>query len=174
MPKNQKGMICVLNRWEWEEQRQNGLLPDCRNHRHTSRRRLYERSGQARFADRTLADVYDAQLELIGFIVEVAGRARWCEKLGNQGCKAWIDASSMETINVHLNRFQAMIEVGRRRFEVIKLPKWHGNKPGIPPRSALITETLKSHSPCGLTAKESEANAEAGWAARRAQRDQER
>jgi hypothetical protein len=121
-----------------------------------------------------LAQVYDAQQQLIGFIVEVAGRVRWCEKLGDQGCKVWIDSACTKTINIHLNRFQAMIDVGQRPFEVIKLPKWRGNKAGVPPRNALITETIRSHSPCSITTKDSELNAEGALRERRAQRDQDR
>lgn len=173
MSKNNKGMICLLSPREWEDRRVNRVVPDCRNHRHLSRRRVCEFFGEARFADRTLAHVYDAQQQLIGFIVEIAGRVRWCEKLGDQECKVWIDAASTKTINANLNRFQAMIDAGQRPFEVITLPKRRGNKPGIPPRDAVVSETLRSHSPCTITAKDSELNAEGALRKRRAQHDQE-
>src|SRR5438270_8160511 len=146
MSKNNKGMICLLSSQEWEQRRVNRVVTDCRNHRHLSRRRVCELFGDARFADRILGHVYDAQQRLMGLIVEFAGRVRWCEKLEDQGCKVWIDSSRIKAINVHIDRFQAMINAGQRPFEVIRLPKWCGNKTGIPPRDALITETLRSHS----------------------------
>lgn len=167
-------MICLLSPWEWEDWGANRVVPDCRNHQHISRRRAYEHFGEARFADRILAHVYDAQQQLIGFIVEVAGRVRWCEKLGDQQCKVWINAACIKLIDAHLNRFQAMIDAGQQPFEIINLPKLRGNKPGIPPRDAAVSETHRSHSPCALTAKDSELNAEGKLGERRAQRDQER
>jgi len=167
-------MICLVNPWEWEDWDVNRVVPDCRNHPHLSRRRAYEHFGRARFADRILAEVYDAPQQPIGFIVELAGRVRWCEKLGDQECKVWSDPACIETINTHLNRIQAMIDAGQRVFEIINLPKLRRNKPGIPPRDAVVSETLRSHSPCALTAKDSELNAEGKLRERRAQRDQER
>jgi hypothetical protein len=174
MSKNKKGMICLLNPWECEDWDANRVVPDCRNHRHLSRRRAYEHFSEARFADLILAHVCDAQQQLIGFIVEVAGRVRWCEKLGDQECKVWINAASVKSIDAHLNRFQAMIDAGQRPFEFINLPKLRGNKAGIPPRDAVVNETLRNHSPTALTAKDSELNAEGKLRERRAQRTQER
>jgi hypothetical protein len=174
MSKNNKGMICLLNPWEWEDRRVNRVVPDCRNHKHLSRRRVFEHSGKVRFADRILAEVYDAQRHLVGFIVEVAGRVRWCEELGDQECRIWLDAASTETINTHLNRFQAVIDAGQRLFEVITLPKRRGNKPGIPPRDAIVNETLRSNSRCSLTSKDSELNAEGALRKLRTERDHER
>ena len=174
MAKNDKGMVCLLNAWEVEDRRVNNAVLDCRNHRHLSRRRLYELFGDARFADRTLAHVYDAQQQLIGFVVEIAGRVRWCEKSGDHQCEVRIDTVCIKTINAHLNRFQAMIDAGQRPFEVVRLPTWRGIKPRIPPRDAVISEILRSHSPCSITARESELNAEGALKERRAQRDQER
>jgi rRNA processing protein Gar1 len=174
MAKNNKGMVCLLNAWEVEEARVNHAVPDCRNHRHLSKRRVCELSGDARFADRILAHVYDARQQLIGFIVEIAGRVRWCDKLGQRKCEVTRDAACIETINAHLNRFQDMIDVGQLPFEVVKLPNWRGNKPCIPPRDAVIVEVLRSFSPSSLTAKDSELGAEGAWRARRAHRNKER
>ena len=86
MSKNNKGMICFLHPWEWEDYRVTGVRPDCRNHRHITRRRAFELTGDTRYAARTLANVFDTQ-QLIGFIVEVAGRTRWCQKRGTYECK---------------------------------------------------------------------------------------
>lgn len=86
-------------------------------------------------------------------------------------CKVWICAACIKTINTHLDRFQAMIDAGEGTFEIIKLPKC---RVGKPPRDAAISETLRSHSPCALTAKEAELVAEYAWMERREQRDQER
>jgi hypothetical protein len=160
MSKNNKGMVCLLSPIEAEELRSNRVAPDCRRHRHLSRRRVFELFGDARFADRTLAHVYDAQKQILGLIVEVAGRVRWCERLGDQGCKVWIDVASAATINAHLSRLQALVDNRQRHFEIIELPKRRGNTPGIPSRSAALSETLRSYSPCSITAKESELNAE--------------
>jgi hypothetical protein len=135
---------------------------------------VYERSGKVRFADRILAHVYDAQQELIGFLVEVAGRVRWCEESGSRGCKVAIDAACIETINEHLNRFQAMIDSGQASFQVITLPEWRRHKAAILPRAAMISAALRSHSSCAITAKDSELNAEGALRERRAQRNQER
>ncbi len=172
MAKNNKGMICLLQPWEWEDYHANGARPDCRNHGHLSRRRACELLGQARFADRSLAHVYDSQEHCVGFIVEVAGRVRWCEKRGDKKREVTIDAACYKSINAHLNRLQAMVDAGEQPFEIIKLSSWRGMKPGIPPRAAMISETLRSHSPCGITANESELNAEGALARKRAQRPQ--
>ena len=174
MSKNNKGMICLLNLWESEDRRTNGIAPDCRNHRHLSRRRVFELFGEVRFADRILAHVYDAHPQLIGFIVEVARRVRWCQNSGDLSGKVTIDAACIETINAHLNRFQAMIDAGEEPFEIIKLPKWRGNKLHPPPRGAIINEVLRSHRPSSITAKESELNAEGALRERRAERDRKR
>ena len=174
MAKNNKGMVCLLNAWEVEDRRVNNAVLDCRNHRHLSRRRLYELFGDARFADRTLAHVYDAQQQLIGFVVEIAGRVRWCEKSGDHQCKVRIDPACIKTINAHLNRFQAMIDAGQRPFEVIKLPDWRGSKPCIPPRDAVTSNYSEAFSPSSLTAKDSELCADGAWKARRAHRNKER
>jgi hypothetical protein len=173
MSKNNKGMICLLNAWEWEDLPTGGT-PDCRNHPHLSRRRLCERVGDARFADRVLADVYDVQGQRIGFIVQVANRVIWADNLGNWKSRVKIDPASWKTINGHLNRLQAITDSGERpRCETIKLTKCRAITVRIPPRDAAINETLRSHSPCALTANESELNAEWGWIERREQRDQE-
>ncbi len=164
-------MVCLLNPWEWQDWSVNRVLPDCRNHRHISRRRAYEHFGEARFADRILAHVYDAQQELMGFIVEVVGRVRWCQKFGVQGCEVWINAACIRTIDAHLSRFQAMIDAGQRPFEIINLPKLRGSRPGIPPRDAVVSKTLRSHSPCALTAQDSELNAEGKLRERRTKQE---
>jgi hypothetical protein len=164
MSKNSKGMICLLNSWEWEDQRVNGVKPDCRNHRHLSSRRLYERIGDARFADAILAHIYDVRYRLLGFIVEVAKRVRWADHSGDQRCGVRMDSACWKLVSAHLNRFQTMIDAGQRPFEIVTLPI----KPVTPPRDAAISETLRSHSPCALTAKESELNAE--WRFGRAER----
>src|SRR5271166_5849199 len=120
MSKNRKGMVCVTNPWEYEDWRANGILPDCRNHRHLSRRRAFELFG-GRLAGQNLAHVYDAQQQFLGYIGEFAGQVRWCEKSRVPASTALaFDASYTETIKSHLNRFQAMIDAGQASFEVIK------------------------------------------------------
>ncbi len=172
MSKNKKGMICLLSPLECQELSVNHVAPDCRRHLHLSRRRVCELFDDARFADRTLAHVYDAQEHLLGFVVEVAGRVRWCEKLGDEGCKVWIDPVARAVIYDHLDRIQAILSRQQPRFEVIVLPKRRGSRPGVPTRNAVLSETLRSHSPCSLTAKDSELNVEGVLRDRRA-RDRE-
>ena len=86
MAKNRKGMICLLQEWEIESLLA-GVPLDCRSHRHLSRRRVFERRNDSRFADRILVRVYDAKGELLGLIVEVAGQARWAFDYGWNGMK---------------------------------------------------------------------------------------
>jgi hypothetical protein len=131
MSKNNKGMVCLLNRWEWVTRGIGGEKPDCRNHRHISRRRLYERSGDARFADELLARVYDAQDQLLGFIVVVAKQARWADHVGNLGCQVRIDPTGWKLISAELDRFQTVIDAGQSSPGFVKLSDWSGLKPGI-------------------------------------------
>ena len=166
-------MICLLNPWEHDSRGVPSPPLDCRNHKHLSRRRLCERFGVPRFADRILAHVYDdGRHELLGFIVRVADRVQWFEKQADQHGKIWIPAVWVKTIMAHTHRLQAMIDIGQRPFEIIELPKRRGKSPGSPPRDAVVSETLRSHSPCGITARDSELNAEWGYRDRRGQRNQ--
>jgi hypothetical protein len=81
MAKNNKGMVCCIHPWEFEATTK-GEAVDCRNHRHLSRRRAFELTNDARFADRILVEVYGHKEQLIGAIVEMAGRVRWAVSYG--------------------------------------------------------------------------------------------
>jgi hypothetical protein len=161
MSKNKKGMICLLNSWEHDIRGVSTPAVDCRNHKHLSRRRACERFGISGFADRILAHVYDnGRHELLGFIVAVADRAEWFEKQANQDGKFWIPPAWVKKIEAHTYRLQALINDQHEPFEVIELPMRRGNSFGSPPRDALVSESLRSHSSSGITARESESNAE--------------
>jgi hypothetical protein len=118
--------------------------------------------------------VYDAEWRFVGVIVEIAKRARWADHERERRCEVKIDPACRKIINSHLNRFQAMIDAGQQPYEVISLTPWRGSKPRVPSREAIISETLKSYSPCSLTANDSELCAEGAWAERRAQRHRTR
>ena len=159
MSKNRKGMICILSSHEVRDFHEKQVQPDCSNHRHLSRRRVFERLRDARFADCILAQVYDAH-GLLGFIVNVAGTVRWCEGPGDHGCKAWIDAISRRAIDEHVRRIQALVDAGNQPYdELIQLPQRRFSKRGVPSRGAAVNQTLRSHSPCSITARDSELNA---------------
>jgi hypothetical protein len=167
--KNNKGMVCVLTSCESQDL-QNGIRPDCRNHRHISRRRAFEHTGDVRFADRTLARVVDAKNQLAGFIVEVAGKARWATDYGPNWTwrgatfhrKCWV------TLNALLKDFQILLDARKPIPDCVQL-EWSGIRVRLPNRDAAISEALRNHSPCSITAKESELNADAALRVKRAQ-----
>lgn len=162
-------MICVLNGWEWEDLRRNGVVPDCRNHRHLSRRRACERFEDARLADRILAYVYNSQNKRIGLIAQVGPRVIWTRRLGDLKPEAGLVSAQWEMVNAHLKRFQAIIDSGNRPVvNTITLPECR--KEPMITRDAAISQTLREHSPCSITARESELNAEGAWRKRQAQR----
>lgn len=171
MSKNHKGMVCLLSAAELRELRANSIAPDCRLHRHLSRRRVCQLFGDARFADRILAYVYFAQKEFLGFIVESGGIVRWCEKSDDERDKVWIDPISRAAIASHVNRIQASIPKNDQQFPIlIEIPPQR-SRPGVPSRRSVLSETLRSHSPCSITAKESELNAEGAVKNRRIRGD---
>jgi hypothetical protein len=92
--------------------------------------------------------------------VAVADRAEWFEKQADQDGKFWIPPAWVKIIEAHTHRLQALINDQQKPFEVIELPTRRGNSPGSPPRDALVSESLRSHSPCGITARDSELNAD--------------
>jgi hypothetical protein len=174
MSKNRKGMICLLNSWEWEDQQVNGIVPDCCNHHHISRRRACERFEDARFADHVLAYVYDFRDRRVGFIAQIGNRVIWTRHDGDWKSVVLIVRAQRKIIDAHIARFQAMIDTGKQPFfEKISLPPGSMESRN-PSCGAAINQTLKSQSPCSTTAHESELNAEGPLAEQRRQRDHER
>jgi hypothetical protein len=170
MSKNKKGMICILNDWESKDWHENGISPDCRNHRHLSRRRVCERLDDARFADRILAHVYNSRRQRIGSIAQVGQRVIWTRHCGDLRCDLGIANEQREMINAHLKRLQGMIDSGKRLFaDAITLPQCR-TEPRNPPQKAAINETIRSYSPSSLTTRDSELNAEYVWLSKRSER----
>ena len=169
--KSSKGVFCVLAPWELEDTNR-GVAPDCRNHRHVSKRRAFDRTGDVRFASRTLASVFASRGELIGFIVEVGGRARWALHHGEnwKGPINKLHPGCWATINAYLNQYQTLIDSKQATPSVINLD-WQGTKGRLLPRNAAISDALRGYSPCAITATDSIANAEGAVAARRAKRN---
>jgi hypothetical protein len=171
MSKSNKGMICILGTREWEDWDHRGVSPDCRNHRHISRRRACERFDDARFADEILAHVYNSQHKRIAFIARLGQRVIWTRHWGDLRSELGIVSAQSEMINTHVKRIQAAIDSGKQPFvEAIILPRCR-TEPRYPPRGAAISQTLREHSPHTVTAHESELNAEGALARRRAERD---
>jgi hypothetical protein len=54
----------------------------------------------------------------VGFIVEVSGRARWCQKLSSIGFDGKIEPAR---INALIGKFQAMIDARLRLPQILKL-----------------------------------------------------
>lgn len=154
MAKNRKGMICLMQDWEIESLLA-GNPRDCRNHRHLSRRRVFERRNDYRFADRILVHVYDARNDLLGLIVEVAGQARWALDYGLNGTKLppRLTPQCKGHINDHVRDVQGMLDKKKPIPRVLKLD-WT-----VPllPSGVAICEAIRSYSPTSLTAWDAEA-----------------
>jgi hypothetical protein len=161
MAKNNKGMVCLIHPWEFEAA-MGGQRFNCRNHRHLSRRRVFERTSDARFADRTLVKIFDRNFEYIGSIVEVAGQARWAMSHGEDldlrpailpaGCRSFVEK--------YLQYIQSLLHSKKPIPRAIQVD-WESIKVSRPPRAAAICEALRSYSPSSLTSRDAELAVEA-------------
>ncbi len=172
LAKNKKGMVCLLHPWEIDDQ-DKGVVPDCRNHRHLSRRRAFEELGDVLLADRLLAVVRDSEHKTLGFIVELDRRARWCEQIGRIPHPFTINSACWPAVTGHLKRLQELLDAGQPPRKDITLVE-RGTPPIHSTAKSIIAEALRGYSPSTITARESERNASAALKLRRAQRDQER
>jgi hypothetical protein len=165
--KNNKGMICILAEWEIENH-ENGIAINCADHRHISRRRAFERTSHSLFADRVLKNIYTAQFDYVGSVVEVAGQARWATRRQDQDLSkpaAVVSNECWQFIVGYMNRVQAMIDARQEPPEYIYLsPRY--NNPRIT-RDAAMVEAIRSYSPSALTARVAELVAGATWGKRK-------
>jgi len=146
MSKNNKGMICLLNEWEWDDKRVSKIEPDCRNHRHISRRRLFQRTEDARFADRILAQYRDPELGDVGWIVQVANRAYWADRLPRWISKLRLAPAHWRAISDHVRRCQAIIDSGGKPpFEIVEFPRLAMDELRTHSRDAATNKTQKTH-----------------------------
>lgn len=120
MSKHSKSMICLPHPWEAAEYDTNKVEPDCRNHRHWSKRRAFERTNNVMYANRILAEVVqrDKDIEAVGFIVESGGRARWTPVTSAWGCP---DTISPEAITKLLSYFQRTLDEVEQTSYIVRI-----------------------------------------------------